>query len=254
MQILPSPLIVFCSIVCAPLALHAARGTASASSGAGDFAPAFAVDGNPATRWSSDCRDNEWWQFSFDEPHPLAGLRILWENAFAEIYHIAVSDDTSTWRTVASMHDGDGQTDLLFFAPVTARHVRIVCEQRGTGWGNSIWELSFIPPQEAPRITASSCVQDSPPAAALDGSLLTAWHAGAAPHARLHLAFHQPEPLSGLVLHWAASNVTFCCMHTTNNVDWLPLAPWQNAHGGATHVAWPPLTTSVVRIECAREG
>lgn len=243
--------LLICLCTCLPLPARAAySGTASASSGAGEFAPDRAIDGNLNTRWSTDWRDNEWWQFTFDTPQPLAGLRILWENAFAEIYHIAVSDDATNWNTIASVHDGDGATDLLFFAPVTTRHVRIVCEQRGTGWGNSIWELAFISPEQAPRLTASSTASSSSPAAALDGKADTVWRA-VSTQAWLTLTFAQPELLSGLALHWAASNVTFCCLHSTNNVDWHPLTPGQATAGMHSHITWPALTTAALRIVCA---
>ncbi|MCX7847103.1 MAG: discoidin domain-containing protein [bacterium] len=231
-------------------AYAAFSGSASASSGTCDVGPAYAIDGNLATRWSSDWRDNEWWQFSFDHPQPLAGLHIIWENAFAEIYHIRCSDDASNWFTVASVRDGDGGTDVLFFTPITTRHVRILCEQRGTGWGNSIWEVSFIAPESAPRLTASSTHPPTIPTAALDGSPHTLWRA-AATQAWLSISFPQPQPLSGIAIHWACSNVTFCCLQLTNSVAWSPLLPWQTTPGALSYLTWPPMTASALRILCA---
>lgn len=229
----------------------APRGMASASSGSGEFAPERAVDGNPHTRWSSDWRDNEWWQFSFFEPTTLAGLKIEWENAFAEIYHIAASDDGTNWHTLVSVNDGDGQTDLLFFAPLTTWHVRIICEQRGTGWGNSIWEATFISPADAPRITASSCAPSTTVNAALDGSRRTVWHAHASTEAWFQISFPQPEILGGLTLYWETSNVTFCCLQSTNDVDWTPLTDWQTAPSMLSSLTWSPASIRALRILCA---
>lgn len=89
----------------------------SASSEQDGLFAAYAMDGDLATRWSSDFADDQWWQADFDEPTPIAGLAIRWEQAFAERYRVEITEDGHSWRTVYEVSSSDGGRDLLFLSP-----------------------------------------------------------------------------------------------------------------------------------------
>ena len=155
--------------------------TARASSAEGDaVAASMAVDGNPQTRWSSTFSDFQWLELDFGESTLVAGLSISWENAFARSYTILVSTDAMDWKTVYQARHGHGGLEEIYFPPQTCRFVRIVCEERGTAWGCSIWEVVPKTAAEGILITASSAVSAHPPADILDGSPVSFWSSDSA--------------------------------------------------------------------------
>ncbi|MFA5149088.1 MAG: discoidin domain-containing protein, partial [Candidatus Omnitrophota bacterium] len=131
------------------------KAKASASSGDSDYSAEKALDGNMQSRWSSNFEDNQWWQADFDSPHKICGVILKWETAFTEIYNIEVKDASGRWNKVYETADGDGSTDIVYFEPVEASALKINCVQRGTGWGNSLWEVSFIDGNNPPVISRS---------------------------------------------------------------------------------------------------
>jgi len=222
-------------------------GVASASSGAGAFDPHLAIDGDPGTRWASDMRDGEWWQLALAQPQCLAGIKIDWETAYAEQFHIAVAGADTNWHTVYATSDGDGQTDCIFFAPVTAAFVRINCERRATGWGNSIYELALLAASNAPRLVASAAGAD--PAALMDGMTTTIWRAASATGAWVTLALAAPVELSGLTLHRPAPHdCAVQCWSSSDGVAWMPASAWHALAGEHATVLFAPLTTSWLRV------
>jgi hypothetical protein len=136
------------------------------------FPPAFACDGKTDTRWSSPPSDPQWLQIDLGQPATLCGLNILWETAFAREYSILTSPDGITWNEVYSTQFGDGQTDDIYFRSISARFVKILCLKRGTGWGNSIWEVSVKGLSELPMIESPGTTRT---ANLFDGRMATSW-------------------------------------------------------------------------------
>ncbi len=234
---------------CVQMVAAPPAGVVSASSGTGAFDPRLAIDGDPGTRWASDMRDNEWWQLALAQPQCIAGIKIDWETAYAEQYHIAVAGADTNWHTVYATNDGDGNVDRIFFTPQTVALVRIVCERRATGWGNSIYEIALLPAAQAPRITAAPPGAD--PAAIMDGMTDTVWRA-AAPDAAVTLAFHAPVELSGMtVISPAPQACAVQCHASTDGAAWAPASAWHALAGARETMLFAPLTTRWLRIACS---
>lgn len=228
---------------------------ASASTGKNDYKPGNAVDGNASTRWSSDFSDKEWWQVEFNQPQTIGGVNILWEAAFAEKYSIDVSQDGLNWKTVYDVTEGDGQTDLLFFAPVNVRYVRIYCTQRGTGWGNSIWEVSFLIGDQIPTVTATSTAEGSAPEFAMDGRLDTAWQSAGDGDQELIVSLSSPLELGGMVLKWQNNFATDYEIQSSMDGDsWNTLASNHIGSGGTDYLYFPSSRAQFVRIICHRSS
>ncbi len=114
---------------------------ATASSVENDtLGPTQAIDGRADTRWSSAFRDGESLTLDFRAPVTLKRLALRWETAYARAYTIQASPDGANWRDVLSIADGDGDVDDL---PIDSRerYIRIVCNERATPWGCSLWEV-----------------------------------------------------------------------------------------------------------------
>jgi hypothetical protein len=112
------------------------------------FPAEMACDGKADTRWSSPAADPQWVEIDLGRAATICGLTILWETAYASEYNVAVSLDGNQWTPVFTNQYGDGQTDDIFFRPVSARLIRITGTKRGTGWGIQFGRVDVKGPGE----------------------------------------------------------------------------------------------------------
>jgi len=115
----------------------------NSSDGAGN-----AVDGNPNTRWSSAYEDNQWIQVDLGSTQSFDQVYLLWEQAYAETFSVQISNDASTWTSVAAVDNttslGDRATQTENVPGQSARYLRIQCGTRATQYGDSMWSLSVF--------------------------------------------------------------------------------------------------------------
>jgi beta-glucanase (GH16 family) len=125
---------------CGPL-ISQGRPTTSSGNENASLAPQYAVDGNPATRWSSLFSDPQWMQVDLGAAVPITRVRLNWESAYASAYQIQVSNAAGGPWTVAvdNPYGAGGVEDLAVKA--TARYVRMYGTARGTVYGYSLWEF-----------------------------------------------------------------------------------------------------------------
>ncbi|MFF0286438.1 beta-N-acetylglucosaminidase domain-containing protein [Streptomyces sp. NPDC005262] len=118
--------------------------TATASS-SGDETPDFpataASDGDPTTRWSSPAEDGAWWQAELAEPARIGQVVLQWQDAYASRYRVQVSADGRTWRTAATVRDGEGGRESVRMDAQDTRFLRIQGDGRGTEFGYSLWSV-----------------------------------------------------------------------------------------------------------------
>lgn len=128
----------------------AAAGQGTEATSSGDETDAFpasaAIDGDPATRWSSPARDSAWLQLELARPVRLGRLDLHWEDAHASRYRIQVSADGRTWRTAATVNDGRGGRETVRMDAPGTRFVRIEGVERaplpgGAQGGYSLWSV-----------------------------------------------------------------------------------------------------------------
>jgi lambda repressor-like predicted transcriptional regulator len=160
----------------------AANTTVTASGDDGNPA-ANAVDGNPATRWSSRYQDGEWIQVDLGTATDFDRVTIVWEQAYALDYRVQVSADGATWADVKSVSNetpvGNTGTQVVAIPPQTSRYLRILGGKRVTDYGISMWALSISQgsgPDLARNKAATASGDDGNPAAnAVDGNPRTRW-------------------------------------------------------------------------------
>ena len=109
--------------------------------------PDLVIDGDAASRWSSNYVDAAWIYLDLAESYPLDRVRLSWDGAFAARYEIQVSSDARSWRTVAS-RDGQGGTEEIRFAPARGRYVRMLANKRATRYGYSLHEFEVYAARE----------------------------------------------------------------------------------------------------------
>ncbi len=109
-----------------------------------EYPPANAVDGDPATYWSSDFSDPAWLAVDLGSAEKVSHIRITWENAYSKEFAVQVSDNGHDWKEVFTNTNGQGGVSEIQFPAVEARHIRVFCLKRGTQWGHAIRELQVF--------------------------------------------------------------------------------------------------------------
>lgn len=122
----------------------ATTGTATASSGTG---AANAVDGDPATVWTSGSGP-AWLQVDLRRPRRVNDVRIEWGQAHSPDYTVQVSTDGVRFSTVGRTGSpGGNQVSRTRFATTTARYVRVAL----TGADNFV--IRELRTREVPVVT-----------------------------------------------------------------------------------------------------
>lgn len=111
-----------------------------------DVAPENAVDGDDSTRWSSAFSDPQWISVDLGKPTTIDHVVLNWEAAYAMAYSLQVSTDNKTWTSVYSTESGGGGNEVLKFAPVSARWVRVYATKRATTFGDSLFSFEVYAP------------------------------------------------------------------------------------------------------------
>ena len=102
-----------------------------------------ATDGLLDTRWSSRFQDGEWLTIDLQNTYAVNRVKLYWEAAYATHFDIQLSTDGVQYTTAYTAINAKGGTqDILLPAGATnARYVRILCHQRNTGYGSSLYEV-----------------------------------------------------------------------------------------------------------------
>jgi hypothetical protein len=103
--------------------------------------PAYAVDGNKSTRWSSAYSDNQWIYVDLGQSFDIKRIILNWEVAYGRVYRIEVSNDTQNWQQIYFTSSSDGGIDDLAKLSGSGRYVCMYGIARGTQWGFSLWEF-----------------------------------------------------------------------------------------------------------------
>ena len=128
-----------------------------------DRVAAFAVDGDPTTRWASawsdgqDGRpddlnsdgtpDDEWLDVDLGRVIDVDRVILTWEAAHATQYALQTSFDGVTWTTVYTEESGDGEVDdVSLDTPAPARYLRVQGIERrdvdGQRFGYSMFDVA----------------------------------------------------------------------------------------------------------------
>ncbi|MDR3709907.1 MAG: glycoside hydrolase family 3 C-terminal domain-containing protein [Capsulimonadaceae bacterium] len=116
---------------------------AASSEQEADTPASSAFDGDDTSRWSSLFSDPQWLRVDLEKPTEISSARLYWETAYASSYRIQTSLDGNAWTDVYATTKGAGDEEIVHFAPVTTRYVRLFCEKRGTQYGYSVYSFEL---------------------------------------------------------------------------------------------------------------
>jgi hypothetical protein len=108
------------------------------------YLPACAVDGDPATYWSSTFADPAWLAVDLGQVRQVSRVSITWETAYSKAFAVQVSRDGQNWIDVFTEPNGKGGVSEIRFPATEARHVRMAGARRGTQFGHAIRELQVF--------------------------------------------------------------------------------------------------------------
>src|SRR4051794_3412937 len=118
-------------------------GAATATSSEGsNYGPDKAIDGDPATRWSSAFSDPQTWTLDLGAKATIRSVVLTWEASHATAYSVETSVDGTAWTRAYSTAAGDGGADEIDAGGVTARYVRMVGTTRVSPYGYSLYEVA----------------------------------------------------------------------------------------------------------------
>jgi hypothetical protein len=242
------------------------RPVVASSTEAPQYAASNAVDGDNATRWSSQFSDPQWIYVDLGQRFALSRTVIKWETAFAAEYSIQVSDDASSWVEIRHQFSSGG-TDSLTGLTGSGRYVRVLGLRRGTQWGYSIFSLEVYgtPASEPPSAnlalnrpaSASSSESASLGAAlAFDGRMDTRFSSGFSDAEWIQVDLGQVVDISRVVLKWeAAFGAEYQIQaRETQTGTWGVLANITNGDGGTDDLTGLSGTGRYVRMFGMRRG
>lgn len=106
--------------------------------------PEAVTDGNSGTRWASKSENNEWIYVDLGKDEVVNGVGLNWEAAYGKSYKIQVSNDAGSWKDVYSTTEGQEGKKHIDFDDVSARYVRMLGIEKGSGWGYSLWDFDVF--------------------------------------------------------------------------------------------------------------
>jgi len=231
------------------------------------FAGGFAVDGDPATRWSSTFSDDEWIYVDLGQTIAVGEVILRWETAYGADYDVQMSNDAQTWTTIRSVTGGDGGVDDLTGLSGSGRYLRILGTRRGTPWGYSLWELEVYGAADSPPLAdlarhhpafASSVAFDSPsfvPANAVDGNLATRWSSGFTDAEWIYVDLTDTYAVSEVILRWeTAFGADYQVQVSDDASSWRTIRTVTGGDGGVDDLTGLSGTGRYVRILGSRRG
>lgn len=127
----------------------AAGKPAFASSAENNGKASLAFDGSAGSRWVSNVNNAEWIYVDLEQSQKIETVVIKWEQAFAKMFEVQVSEDAIKWKTVYTQTNSKGGLEEINFKPVKARYVRINASKRATEYGYSIYEMEVYGKEKA---------------------------------------------------------------------------------------------------------
>jgi hypothetical protein len=217
--------------------------TSSSTENGGTPASA-AVDGNPATRWSSAATDPQWIQVDLGSTSAISQVVLNWETAYGKSFQVQVSDNAGgPWNPIYTTTTGTGGVQTLNVTG-SGRYVRMLGSQRGTAYGYSLWEFQVYGgtdggptacgaanAAQGKTATASSTENGGTPAsAAVDGNPGTRWSSAATDAQWIQVDLGSTQTICQVGLSWEAAYGKSFQLQVSDNAG----GPWNTIYTTTT--------------------
>lgn len=221
----------------------------------------FVNDGNYDTYWSSEFEDNQSIIIDLGQDYLLEELKIYWEAAYTKHYVIGYSSDNLTYVSNYTVHNGNGGEDILNLSPRTGRYLKIDLIERGTSWGNAIYEIEVYGQMinETPNIALNKPVYvssvESPGTNAKhfvnDGDYNTYWSSGYNDDEWVIIDLQDEYNLGELKIHWeGAYSKRYAIQISSDNSNYNTVYTEENGDGGIDIIKLNVITAKYLKINC----
>ncbi|MCD9020636.1 discoidin domain-containing protein [Cohnella silvisoli] len=223
------------------------------------------LDGNEATRWSSnEGVDPQWINIDLGQNRTINRVRLNWQAAYAKSYKIQLSTDSVNWTDVYSTTTGNGGIDDIEFTAASARYVRMYGTERGTGWGYSLFEFGVYydnPAQTNLALSKAATASGTYPAGnaagnATDSSMATRWSSpeGIDPQ-WIYVDLGSVQSFNGVKLYWeSAYGKTYKIQVSYNALSWTDVYQTVSGDGGLDYIRFPSVNARYVRMYGSERG
>jgi hypothetical protein len=209
------------------------------------FPASNAVDGNPATRWSSAFSDPQWLEVDLGASASITQVVLQWEAAYATAFQIQTSADGTTWNTIYSTTTGTGGTQTLNVTG-TGRYVRMYGTARATPYGYSLWEFQVYGTISGgsgcgtadaalnhPATASSIQNAGTPASAAFDGNTSTRWSSAFSDPQWLQVDLGSSQTICQVRLNWeTAYGKAFQIQTSPDGTNWTSIFSTTTGTGG----------------------
>ncbi|MEV8518062.1 discoidin domain-containing protein [Dactylosporangium sp. NPDC051484] len=255
----------------APTLLSLRKPVTASSVQSAAYPASAAVDGNPATRWSSQFSDAQWIQIDLGRRYTVTKIVLGWEAAYAKAFEIRTSVDGVHWETPFFTSNDTGGTETPIntgdASGFPARYVRMNGITRGTPYGYSlrefqVWGVPYIsePPGSLAqgKLATASSVESAhfPASAAFDGDLTTRWSSQFSDEQWLQVDLGQLYTVTSYKLLWeTAYAVEYAILTSADGATWQEQYSTSSGFGGdviAGSSGYPPVR--YVRMQASKRG
>ena len=252
------------------------------------------IDKDYNTRWESKAEDPQSLTIDLKENKEIGGIKLYWEGAYAKKYEIQVSSDNTNWKTMFTQNKGiggqkngdsnrsTGLESISFDNAVNGRYVRIKCIERGTGYGNSLYEIRLFgkgeeqggvtepeqPTQPAEpdtpdgNLALNKEVSSSAPegenvvaANAFDGNDGTRWSSKFEDDAWISVDLGKTYTVGKVVLKWeAAYGKAYDIQVSTDGKEWTTVKKMRNQDGGEDIASFNGTKARYVKLQGVERG
>jgi hypothetical protein len=271
-----------------PLERLAVRKIWASSIQGGDFAqfsPKFAVDAEKTTRWSSEHFDPQNLILDLGSDKDIKRVDLLWENAYSRSYKMDISSDKSSWKEIFSTKTGNGGKDIIALPEARkGRFLRLSLLERGTEWGNSLWDVSvygfiqeggiaseepaeteveMVKPMEAAGAVASTFQKPNPEKNesfdaknVMDGSRKTRWSSVFTDPQWVYVDLGKASRVDSIILVWETAFAKNYSIDVSDDaVNWKTIYKNESSKGGQENITLEkPQNTRYVRVYCKERG
>ncbi len=193
-----------------------------------------AFDGDTSnTRWSSAWSDPQYIYVDLGAVYDLCKVNLYWENALGADFTIQVSNDASTWTTVATITGNTSYKNQISIAGSSGRYVMKYGTARGTTYGYSLFAFQVIGYPGScnntnlalNQTTYVSSTQGGYPAAnAVDGDFTTRWGSAFSDPQYIFVDLGTPYNICRVNLYWeAAYGATYNIDISPDSISWTTL-------------------------------
>lgn len=251
------------------------------------YSPRFAVDADNKTRWSSGHYDPQFLILDFGSPQKIKRVVLLWESAYSKSYKIELSDDKVKWAEIYSTEEGNGSKDIISFPEIhKGRYLRLMMLERGTEWGNSLYEFSvygFVPegaktipeepvegsvvelakPLQAVSSSASSTQKPNldkneyfDAKNVVDGDSKTRWSSEFADPQWIYIDLGSLKRIDSIALMWETSYArTYSVEISEDAAIWKEVYSTDSGKGGKTNIMLEtPQEARYIKVNCKERG